>query len=277
MEQTDFEVIDPETYGGDQATQVTQRLLEDHGQSAEPEIGEAPDGEVELALGLLDASGTRHTTAEVTEMTGEVEEALARPAVRKNYGKFLTELLHSCTKSIGSHEPPSKEDIRSLSNGDRDLLAVAIRKATYGSTFDLTVTCPQCRHEFEVVYDLDADLPVKRPEEPQEIFTVELRRGRKAEVRLPNGFDQELLGGDRSRSIPETNHMLLGQCVQSLDGQPVLGTANIKTLGMVDIRSLLEAIDEHVIGPQFSEVSQDCPNCNNEFPLAVNLVELFRG
>lgn len=279
LDQTQYaqDVIDPELQGGEQATQAAQQALREAEDTPEPEIEEMPDGSVELCVGLLDVNGQRLTDAEVVEMTGEVEEVLARPAVRRNYGKFVTELLVHCTERIG-REAPSREAISSLVSGDRDLLATRIRQVTYGNTFDMQVTCPTCRHDFDVEYDLDSDLPVRRPENPEATFTVELRRGRKAVMRLPNGFDHEELGDDRSnRTIPEKNHILLGRCVETLDDQPVVGTANIKALGLQDIRTLLETMDEKSPGPRFDEVTQQCPNCNNEFPLVVSLPELFRG
>ena len=263
----------------EQATAVAQEALQRASSTEEaPEIEDLPDGSVELAAGYMDLDGSVVRDAEVTEMTGAVEETLSRPAVQKNRGKLLTELIHSCTKNIGKHEPPSKDQIRELTIGDRELLAMKIRQVTYGDTFNIgQVRCPDCGHEFDVEYDLREDPPVTRIEDGATRFEVTLRRGQVVQMRLPNGHDQEYIAEDRNASIPERNHKMLSKCIEQIDGKPFVGgTGAIKKMGLADIRTLLGEIVKRPVGPQFSDVEQECPKCEGSFQLEVDLLDLFR-
>src|SRR5207249_311314 len=159
---------------------------------------------------------------------GEDEEYLARLSRDISVPKRITEMLGRCLVSLGGRTLQLGE-IDSLLIGDRDLLMLALRRATYGDEMAVTVTCPFCTVDwnkpktFDVAVELDKDIPHKAMEDKkQRIFPVKLRRGT-AEVRLVTGGDQVYALGDGNRNLPQINTALLERCVRTLDGNQIVG------------------------------------------------------
>src|ERR1700691_74906 len=149
---------------------------------------------VSLPGGLLAKDGEIISTAEVRELTGEDEEDLARAAQAKpgNIFHYMNTLLECGVKRFGTEDPRrTKTLLKNALVGDRDALIMGIRRATYGEDVDIEQwTCPSCGQKSDLTIPLE-DVPVKEiTREQLAPFTVDLRNGRSAEVRLATGADQ---------------------------------------------------------------------------------------
>jgi hypothetical protein len=263
--------------------QLANQLLEDvnklvsqevAGSIPEVVIPSLPDTTVTLAAGLIDPfAGTVSTTAEVRELNGADEEAIAKLS---DPGKALLAILERATVSIGE-EPATKQLLGSLLAGDREALLLAIRKATFGSEVEVSTVCDKCPELKTFKIDLDKDVEVKKLDDPirDRRFTVELKAG-PAKVNLPTGDVQTQIINATDKNSAELDTMLLAACVTEIGDQPVLNANRIRTLGITDRRLLLDEIAKRNPGPQLSEIKKACGTCGQEVYLPLTLAELFR-
>lgn len=247
-------------------------------EDAPPEMPPPPrpaGGGVTLPAGLDHPTRGLLRDAEVRELTGEDEEKLART---KDVAGLKSRLLELGVTRLGDTEPPSRDMLDALLIGDRDFLILKIRQATYGDEIELSVTCPTCAGSQEIIYSLEDDVPIKELDGTPE-FDVNLRNGRVATVTLPCGADEQdvlrALGKNATRA--EINTLMLGRCLQAIDGEPTVGESTARSLGMADRRALLDAIADRQVGPQFGDVTYSCAECGTESPLVVDILEMFRG
>lgn len=263
--------------------QLANQLLEDvnkivnqevMGSVPEVVIPSLPDTTVTLSAGLIDPfEGTVSTTAEVRELNGADEEAIAKLS---DPGKALLAILERATVSVGG-QPATKQILGSLLAGDREALLLAIRKATFGSEVEVTTVCDKCPELQTFKIDLEKDVEVKKLDDPlrDRRFTVELKAGL-AKVNLPTGDVQTQIINATDKNSAELDTMLLVACVTEIGDQPVLSPNRIRTLGITDRRLLLDEIASRNPGPQLSEIKKACKNCGQEVSLPLTLAELFR-
>jgi hypothetical protein len=252
---------------------------------AKPEIVLPAGGSFRLPGGYVlagDYASVRYD-AEVRELTGADEEIITK-ARNSGIGKFVTALLQCGTVSVGD----SNADPAVLSNlllGDRDMLLLEIRRATYGDEIVWDqFSCPFCGEEFRLSVTLD-EIPIRTLDDPsQRVFEVSLRRGRKAFVRLPVGSDQEAILAIAERANEsEQNTLLLSRCVISIveaDGTENAVTQNTefaRALGIVDRKTILDAIEERQPGPQYNDIKFTHEACGKEVPLFISAGDLFQG
>lgn len=242
-----------------------------------------PDDLVSLPGGL--AQGDKVTrNVVVRELTGEDEEALARVSLPQNYNPFryLDTLLECGTVSVGDAKDV-KRALKDLLIGDRDAVLLGIRRATYGNDIKLTAwVCPDCGQEADLSMELD-DIPVKELKDPaaEVIFDVELRRGRKARVRLANGHDHAAVFDSMKYTPAERDTILLSRCVlvltqadgteRSLAGFPSLA----RGMAMPDRKKIVRELNERAPGPRFNEIPYTHGACGSEVKLAVTIDDLF--
>ena len=263
--------------------QLANQLLEDvnkivnqevMGSVPEVVIPSLPDTTVTLAAGLIDPfENTVSTTAEVRELNGADEEAIAKLS---DPGKALLAILERATVSIGD-QPSTKQLLGSLLAGDREALLLAIRKATFGSEVEVSTVCDKCPELQTFKIDLNKDVELKKLEDPirDRRFTVELKAGL-AKVNLPTGDVQTQIINATDKNSAELDTMLLVACVTEIGDQPVLSPNRIRTLGITDRRLLLDEIAKRNPGPQLSEIKKACGTCGQEVYLPLTLAELFR-
>lgn len=252
--------------------------------SPAPELPLPPDTLVTLPGGLLHPGGLI-TTAEVRELTGEHEEALARAAQAKpgNLLHFMNTLLECGTVRFGIEDPnETRRLLKDTLVGDRDALVIGIRKATYGNDLDIEQwQCPECDQLSDLTVPID-ELPIKKLDNPAEqSFTVSLRNKRTAEVRLATGADQLAVYDNQSLSGAERDTILLGRCLVSIttDGQRnvVTGLSNMvsRQLGIKDRHDILRELRDRQPGPEFKvTITHDA--CAKEVEVPIGLGDLFR-
>ncbi len=240
-----------------------------------PEPPELADTEVTLPGGVFTPQGQRLRRVEIRELNGHDEEHLSRA---KTVGEFKRRVVECGVVKIEGHDPEPL--LPEMLMGDRDFLIVAIRKATFGKTLDLTLNCPNCREQQEIEYDFDKDIPVRElDEEGTSIFSIELKSGRVARAALPQAQDEDAVlkaATNDNVTMAETNTLMLQQVLQDIDGMPVTAREEVLRLSMADRRTILNDLHERRIGPQFEEVTYACARCDVEMPIAISVFEMFR-
>ena len=96
------------------------------------------------------AEGSWHRQAWLRPITGEDEDHLRtadeslRPAAR------LTALLARCLDQLGPWRPVTPVQVRRLAAGDRDALALHLRRLTLGDRLDCVLACPACGRSMDL-------------------------------------------------------------------------------------------------------------------------------
>lgn len=230
-----------------------------------------PDTEVKLLGGLLDPFNGMIETAEVRELTGVDEELIAK---LNDPGKALLTILERATLKIGD-EPATKELLDAMYAGDREMILLAIRIATFGSDVKLGPgNCPDCGVEQIYEINLKDDVPLKKLDGDRE-FTVSCKVG-EVVVTLPTGSAQKALVTSTNKTTAELDTVLLKHCIKSINGQPVLNPESVRNLSLKDRRDILEEITNRNPGPQLSEIKKSCQSCGSEVSLPLTLADLFR-
>lgn len=249
-----------------------------------PTPGLPPDDLVVLPGGLVD-SGMVVRNVVVRELTGEDEEALARAVRGGNFFHYIDTLLERGTVAIGNHREQAdvRKQLKSLLVGDRDAVVLGIRRATYGDDIEIKDwICPSCGEESNISMTVE-DIPVGEMDDPvtENTFTVKLRRGRSARVRLANGYDQAAVFENLKLSQAERDTLLLSRCVLVLtesDGseRTLAGFPSVaRGMSMPDRKTILKEMYERQPGPRFNDVKHTHGACGKEVNIAVNIDSLF--
>lgn len=248
-----------------------------------PEAPESGDAECELPHGLFDSNGVLHRTATIREMTGADEEAIAKAAQGKNYAAFVDKILLQCVETIAGQEV-SREMVQALVLADRDYLLLKVREATFGSTLDTMWECPFCKETNETIIDL-SKLPIRKAEDPEQTFEVDLGEGHSATLRLVNGSDSVASGElGANTTLAEANTLILSRCLITFDGEPVYTyTDNPREFALAmplrHRRALVKALSERAqdIGVNYKEVKGSCSSCGQETSIDLDLASLLQG
>ena len=245
--------------------------------TAEPETAQevkvvAPtDVLVNLPGGLV-IDGEIVKTAEVRELTGRDEEAIARAGRQKIY----TTMLNRATKSIGSKQA-TEEMLDNLLVGDRNEILLGIYRATFGNEAEVPSWCEGCEAVKTVGVDILEDIKRKVLLDPVSDATFAVK-GKKNEflVTLPTGVTEKRINANPEMSLAESVTILLEQTVLKIDGQPVFSKSQIQNLGVMDRRTIADEITSRTPGPQFDDLSVKCPDCEGEVQVPISLGTLFR-
>ena len=255
------------------ANNLIQEALAETPVSAEIKITAPSDTTVTLPGGFISPTGEVITEAEVRELTGRDEEAIARAS---SIGKAILTILQRGTVRIGQAKA-TEEVLDNLLSGDRDMLLLGIFKATFGPVAHIPTVCYTCNEEKIVDVEIDTDVKVKTLEDPinDRVFRVQ---GKNAEylVQLPTGITQKELYINTDKTSAELNSILLGKTVTKIGNSPVLTPNQTQNIGLVDRQKIVEEINKRVPGPQFETLTLPCPDCEGEVMVPINLGTLFR-
>lgn len=240
-----------------------------------PQMGTPPDTTVELLLGL---NGER--TAIVREMTGADEEFLAALEIKTSfsYAEYISALLKRTVLSIGDFDVKKFPDsIDSLIVGDRDLLFIAVIKATYGTVRTFNTRCGSCGEVSEVIINLDEEFEVQgTSEDAEKKITVTLRDGSVIQLNLPTGGDSKYVT-KKGKTTAEQNTLMIARCA-------ALPTMNLdqkehwaRNLNLSDRNKLVAALLEVKLGPKVGEVNDPCPHCGEQITITLDWVSLLFG
>jgi hypothetical protein len=231
------------------------------------------DGSVALPGGHVTFDGEVITKAEVRELTGKDEEAIARVG---GGGRALNTILTRGVVKIGD-EPATEKLLDTLLAGDRDALLLGVYRATWGDEATIGGWCDGCKEVKDVSVSLSSDITFKTLADPleQRDFTVE---GKKHvyEVTLPTGVTQRELRENPDRNFAENITNLLEGTVTRIDGKNVFAKSQVRDLGIADRNLIVEEISKRAPGPKFEDIVVTCPDCESEVKAPISLGSLFR-
>lgn len=261
----------------EEAMAATQAALSESHSAGRPVITPPSERHVTLERGIL-RDGIWHRDAEVKELTGEDEEVMA--AAGDDDFRVFEAILTRGTVCIGNH-PMNRAMAGELLLGDRELLVLAVRKATFGDTLTFEqLPCAHCGRLTDLNISL-SEMPVRHLEDAAQIeFAVPLRKGRTAWVRLPVGSDQAHLNALRNPTTAQEYTEILNRCVLRVvhaDGRTETNPGFGSRLILPDRNKLVAFFSSMQPGPQYSEFTWVHETCGEEVPLPVNLPVLFRG
>lgn len=238
-----------------------------------PEIIPPLDNVVELPGGYLSDTGEVIRTAEIREMTGRDEEAVAKS---NNLAKALLTILQRCVVKIGN-EQATEEMLDNLLAGDRDMLLLGILKSTFGASPKVMTYCGGCQGPKEVLVDINSDIKIKVLANSIEdrVFTVKGKTG-DITVQLPNGKVQKELINNSEKTGAELTTTLLEGTVLEINGNRVYNKMQVQNLSVLDRRKVVEELNKRVPGPQFENLTTVCPDCESEVTVPITLDSLFR-
>jgi len=245
----------------------------------QPQIQPPPATSVELPGGLY-RDGQLIRTAQIRELTGYDEEALGSLDIeRDGVDQYITLLLQRACVQVGHIRVSEEPDIVwDMLVGDREYLVLAIRQATFGNDLPLTISDnrPDCGESFDMVVELDRDIPVTRAPEHSPFSPLITYHYRNHEIvyQVPTGRHRENLKRIPSSNMAKVNTALLGEIVQSMDGKAVT-IEDIRKMPVGLRRGILLDITEHSYGPRFDTIQVTCPKCRKELGVSLTLSNLF--
>lgn len=279
----DFDTLDAPAQNAvanpEKVTAASQAVID--AAMGKPPVIDAPhDNGVLLAHGLK-RDGVLLRDAEVRELNGLDEEALAR--VTGNWLRFVDTLVRRGTVSIGNVEA-TPEMCDELLVGDREDLVLAIRRATFGSSLEIeSYECQSCHTKSDLTINLDA-IPHVRLEDPEDVRRrIDLRGGHTVEVRFVNGADQRAIYADLESTVAESNTILLSRCIVSHDGVALgepggsMAVRFVQDLGMADRKKILRYLFDNAPGPRFDQIEFTHEVCGAVIKLPLALGDLFLG
>ena len=239
----------------------------------QPEITPPSDNIVELPGGYITATGEVVRIAEVRELNGKDEEAIARAS---SMPKAFLVILQRCVVKIGD-EKPTEKILDSLLSGDRDALLLGILKLTFGANPKVMCFCGGCNEVKEVLVNINSDIKVKLLTNPIEdrIFIIQGKTG-EITVQLPTGVTQKEMLNNADKTPAELTTILLKNTVLKIGESPVYSPLQVQNLSIVDRRKIVEEINNRIPGPQFEPLTTVCPDCESEVSVPVTLDSLFR-
>lgn len=272
MTTTEYTTVNP-TANPALAQRLTEKALSEPPPMVRetPPLKGLPTTSVRLPGGFETMAGYVYDV-EVRELNGEDEEALAKsPTV----SRALMTILNRATVRIGdSKATPGLLD--SMLAGDREVVLLQIRKATYGATEEFYLHCTSCSTDQKQTIDLDTDVKIKTLEDPADRrWDMDLRVGH-VTLSLPDGTAQRKVAAAGDKSIAELNSILISECLIQVNDMPSMGVGTARSLGLADREAIINAIAERQPGPQLGEVIKSCENCSADIRVQINLAQLFR-
>ncbi len=240
---------------------------------------------VALPAGLV-LDGKLIKTAIVKELNGAAEEKIFRALLSANPFHIRNTIIECGLVRVGDEpEKKTQKILPDLIIGDLDAILLGIYRMTYGDRIEIKGwKCPVCGDTEDIGLDISEDIPVKAMKDISEArFEVELKRGAKAKVRLPNGGDQAAAGDSADRTLIERNTILLQRCIEE-----VVETTGIskmllafptyaQQMGIKDRHTVIQAIAERQPGPQLTAIKFVHNSCGKEVTLGLDLADLFLG
>lgn len=214
------------------------------------------------------------TTAEVRELNGEDEEYFDRG---KNFFDRKRRMIERATVKLGE-EDADPTTLNAITQGAREVILLAIRRATYGDELRVDVTCPKCNQEDERVVDLSEEVEITSYDTPKVELT--LRSGREVEFRWPTGDDEQAIWKfwekSKNASVAQLNTQMLTRVLESYDGEPALGEQTARRMNLADRKEIADHIASNGPGPDYEKLTHTCESCGHTARLGVTFDDLFR-
>ena len=261
----------------DELNKVVNQIEDEYVRNLNDEVEVDEDGFVHdepMLAGYVDEHGTLHNTFTYREMNGRDEEAISKADVRQNGAKMVNILVERCVESIGTL---TKKDcgvrwgsiVRELLGGDLDYMAFKIRELSKGKEVEFTHKCPSCGTKLTTIVET-SEFNIK-PYMGQSAIDFTLVRGYKDKkgthkegvIRLPNGFDREIVTPLFKKNMSTAMTMLLTRLVSFHDGAIV--TQNlVNEMSLRDREILEKIIKENTFGVDTSIDNLTCTSCGQD-------------
>jgi hypothetical protein len=255
------------------AAQLASKALNETDEPEKAQIVSPSEVVVDLPGGYITITGEVLRTAEVRELNGKDEEAIAKSG---SYAKSFNTLLARGTVKIGD-QPVTDVLLDGILAADRDSILLGIYRATFGNTAVLNGYCNSCKDYKSVEVDTRTDIHTKVLVDPiaDREFVLE---GKKASytVRLPNNKAQKEIADNMEKTSAELDSLLLEYCVIKINEKQVYHKSEVQNIGLADRRAILSEILKRNPGPQFNDVKVSCDECGGEVVVPISVGALFR-
>ena len=256
---------------------VVSQIEDEYTRTLNEEVEVAEDGyvhDVPLLAGYVDENGVLHNTFTYREMNGKDEEAINKAEVRSNGAKLVNVLIERCVSEIGTL---TKKDygarwgtvVRELLGGDLDYMAFKIRELSKGNEVEFTHKCPNCGTQLNTIVNTN-EFNIK-PYMKQNNIPFTLVRGyrdakgevhKEGIIRLPNGFDREIVTPLFRKNVSTATTMLLTRLITFNDG--ALVTQNgVSEMSVRDREILEKIIKENTFGID-TRLELNCSACGQD-------------
>lgn len=256
---------------------VVSEIEAENYRTLDDDIEVSEDGyvhDVPMLAGYVDKDGVLHNTFTYREMNGRDEEAINKAEVRSNGAKIMNVLVERCVVQIGTL---NKKDfgaqwgniVRELLGSDIDYMAFKIREISKGKEVEFTHTCPNCGTKLTTIVDTDEFNIV--PFKGQSAIDFSLVRGYKdskggihkeGTIRLPNGFDREVVTPIMKKNASTGLTMLLTRLISFNDGALVT-QSGVNDLSLRDRDILEKIIKDNVFGID-THLDIVCTSCGTD-------------
>lgn len=256
---------------------VVSEIEAENYRTLDSDIEVSEDGyvhDVPMLAGYVDKDGVLHNTFTYREMNGRDEEAINKAEVRSNGAKIMNVLVERCVVQIGTL---NKKDfgiqwgniVRELLGSDIDYMAFKIREISKGKEVEFTHTCPNCGTKLNTIVDTDEFNIV--PFKGQSAIDFSLVRGYKdakggihkeGTIRLPNGFDREVVTPIMKKNASTGLTMLLTRLISFNDGALVT-QSGVNDLSLRDRDILEKIIKDNVFGID-THLDIVCTSCGTD-------------
>lgn len=206
----------------------------------------------------------------VRELTGRDEEALSRLS---DVGDVFPLLMERGLVRLGQ-DKPSSDSVDALLAGDWSTILLAIRRATFGDTYEMPVTCRNCQTKWSAEMDLSQIRIIEVPKEDM-VFEWEGRHGARYRATMLFGAAQrKILNGKKTSA--EVATQVLRECIQSVNDRPLITDSQVLDMPLTDRRALMQQIMDRKVGPELEEVTTACPRCGAEQQDMLSIADMFR-
>ena len=262
------------TENNSELTKVVDQIESESIRTFNDEIEVSEDGyvhDVPLLAGYTDKNGVLHTTFTYREMNGKDEEAISKAEVRQNGAKMVNVLVERCVVAIGTLTKKEcgaswGQIIREMLGGDLDYMAFKIRELSKGKEVEFTHKCPNCGSKLTTIVNTD-EFEIK-PFMGSYSVDFSLVRGYKdgkgeihkdGVLRLPNGFDREIVTPLFKKNVSTATTMLLTRLISFNDGAFVTQSL-VNEMSLRDRDILEKIIKENTFGLDTS-LDITCATC----------------
>jgi hypothetical protein len=244
-----------------------------------PTIAETPENRIVLPRGIS-ANGKWNATCEVRELTGVDEEALAK--ARKADETFDLMLVRGVTR-VGELDlsrmdsGESRGWLGKLLIGEREMLFLAIAKATYGDERKYEYKCKDCGLAQTLTVRISEDFkPQEIPDIREKAFSYTTTKGQKITYRLATGDDQAEVLRKQGATTAEMNTTLLSSCITEVDGTLVVDPMFFaRSLSMRDRQAILSDMVAHQ--PTINLLVEfPCDGCGEGQQVTFGWLDFFR-
>lgn len=250
-----------------------------------PTIEEVLDAnEFEMPIGYTDENGVFHKTFKLTEMTGEVDESLGDAKVRSNGAKMITEVLYGVVESIGTMKKVTREDIRKLSNPDRDFMLLMNYKYSMGDEMEWDDECTKCGGKNDLMLNVN---------DVKTTYMTQKESDAKIKVTLPIGikdgegkYHKELLctfpnGKLSEQMFPIVREnprkaitMMIANMVEKVVGYENWNYETFRKMSKKDRTHIQKTMQEIEVGAEMS-TKAECFHCGETFQSAIPIQTLL--